>query len=390
MKKIYFHLVYNRKKKLNSRGTALLQIEAYLERKKIYFSSHIYLAPEQWDSKKELIIKHPHAESLNYMLREFILNLEKKEIELWKSGQEITLDILRDKFHLKEKSSFLNFIEKEIISSQGKSSTKRNKLSTYILLSQFNIHVDFKDIDSRFVFEFESFLHNKGYQTNTIAKHMKHLRSFVNSAINKNYIMPTNYAFNRYRIKTCSGKHSFLFPEELIQLENLTLTGQDSHLQHTLDAFLFCCYTGLRFSDFKNLTEDNIIIIDKKPWIVLHTIKTGTKVELPITLLFEGKPWRILNKYRHHRNEFFHIGSNSKTNKQLNRIGKLAQIDKHFSFHSARHTNATLLIYQGVNITTVQKLLGHQNVQTTQIYSEVMNRTIEKDLIRKKETTSKS
>ena len=194
--------------------------------------------------------------------------------------------------------------------------------------------------------------------------------------------MPTNYAFNRYRIKTCSGKHSFLFPEELIQLEKLTLTGDNSHLQHTLDAFLFCCYTGLRFSDFKNLTEDNIIIIDKKPWIVLHTIKTGTKVELPITLLFEGKAWRILNKYRHHRNEFFHIGSNSNTNKQLNRIGKLAKIDKHFSFHSARHTNATLLIYRGVNITTVQKLLGHQNVQTTQIYSEIMNRTIEKDLTR--------
>jgi site-specific recombinase XerD len=64
----------------------------------------------------------------------------------------------------------------------------------------------------------------------------------------------------------------------------------------------------------------------------------------------------------------------------LIRIGKLAGMDKHFSFHSARHTNATLLIYKGANITTVQKLLGHRDVTTTQVYSEVMGSTIVKDL----------
>lgn len=62
------------------------------------------------------------------------------------------------------------------------------------------------------------------------------------------------------------------------------------------------------------------------------------------------------------------------------RIGKLARINKHFSFHSARHTNATLLIYKGANITTVQKLLGHKNLATTQIYGEVMGSTIVRDL----------
>ena len=67
-------------------------------------------------------------------------------------------------------------------------------------------------------------------------------------------------------------------------------------------------------------------------------------------------------------------------NKELIRIGKLAKISKHFSFHSARHTNATLLIYKGANITTVQKLLGHKNLATTQIYGEVMGSTIIRDL----------
>ena len=45
MKKISYRPVYNRKNKLNEHGAALLQVEAYLERKKIYFSTHIYLSP---------------------------------------------------------------------------------------------------------------------------------------------------------------------------------------------------------------------------------------------------------------------------------------------------------------------------------------------------------
>ena len=49
-------------------------------------------------------------------------------------------------------------------------------------------------------------------------------------------------------------------------------------------------------------------------------------------------------------------------------------------FHTARHTNATLLIYSGVNITTVQKLLGHKSVKTTQIYASIMDQTIIHDL----------
>lgn len=61
-------------------------------------------------------------------------------------------------------------------------------------------------------------------------------------------------------------------------------------------------------------------------------------------------------------------------------IAGLAKLGKHFSFHTARHTNATLLIYLGAQITTVQKLLGHRNVKTTQGYGEIFSGTIVNDL----------
>lgn len=53
MNKISYRIVYNRKKRLNAEGKALLQVEAYLKGKRIYFSTNIYLTPKQWDNKKK-------------------------------------------------------------------------------------------------------------------------------------------------------------------------------------------------------------------------------------------------------------------------------------------------------------------------------------------------
>ena len=380
MRKISYRFVYNRKKQLNTQGMALLQVEAYLERKKAYFSTHIYLAPEQWDNRKKIVRKHPHAEALNYQIKEFMMSLEEKELSLWKNGKTVSLEGLKDEFRSKTSKSFLSFIKEDIHSSQAKESTKQNRMSTYFLLSRFRSHLEFKDLSPRLVYDFEKFLFDNNLKTNTVAKHMKHLKAFVNSAINKSYLTLNDYPFRRYRIKTSASKHTFLVPEELEKLEQLVLPERHVSWAHTLDAFLFCCYTGLRYSDFVNLSEKNIAIIDRKPWLVFNAVKTGIEVKLPLTFLFEGKAWKLLRKHKRRLKEFFSIKPNSNVNKELIRIGKYAGIEKHFSFHSARHTNATLLIYKGANITTVQKLLGHRNVTTTQIYSDVMGSTIVKDL----------
>ena len=211
---------------------------------------------------------------------------------------------------------------------------------------------------------------------------MKHLKAFVNQAIDQGELRADEYPSHRYRVKTKEYKHSFLLPEEVEKLEKLSIPDRHITLRHSLDAFLFCCYTGLRYSDFTNLCEKNLVRIGDKPWIVFQSVKTGTEVKLPLTLLFEGKAWKLLRHYWGRLPAFFALKPNPWVNKDLIRIGKMAGISKHFSFHSARHTNATLLIDKGANITMVQKLLGHRNISTTQIYSQVMERTLIKDLKR--------
>ena len=146
MRKITYRLVYNRKKKLNAQGTALLQVEAYLERRKIYFTTNIYLTPKQWNGQKQCIVLHPHAEALNRMVRDFMIKLESKELDLWKNGQEVTLNRLKDTFRSQASSSFLDFVKKDITSSCLKESTKKNRTTTYELLSRYKLGITFKDL----------------------------------------------------------------------------------------------------------------------------------------------------------------------------------------------------------------------------------------------------
>lgn len=381
MNKIIYNLVYNRKKCLNKKGMALVQVEAYLGRKKKYFSTKVYLKPEQWDNKKLIVKNHPNADALNRLIYEFVATIEKKELELWQQGKRISLELLKNALTTQENnSSFISFFRQEVMNSSLKDSTKRNHLSTLMLLQEFKKNITFSDLTFELISSFEYFLQLKGYHTNTIAKHMKHLKRHVNIAINKEYIEIQKYAFRKYKIKTIENKHTHLVPEELERLENLILSGRYVKLQKSLDAFLFCCYAGMRYSDFINLSSENFVDINQETWLIYKSVKTGTEVRLPLYLLFSGKGIAILNKYRDNLEDFFHLRDNSNVNKDLIIITRLAGLSKRISFHTARHTNATLLIYNGINITTVQKLLGHKSVKTKQVYTNVMDMTIIHDL----------
>ena len=167
---------------------------------------------------------------------------------------------------------------------------------------------------------------------------MKHLKRHINVAINKDYMEIQKYAFRKYKIKTTENKHTHLSPEELEKLEKLNLAGRYTKLQKTLDAFLFCCYAGMRYSDFISLSPDNIVEIRQETWLIYKSIKTSTEVRLPLYLLFEGKGLVILDKYRDDLQSFFHLRDNSNVNKDLIVISRLAGLSKKISFHTARHT----------------------------------------------------
>lgn len=384
MKKIKFRLVYNRKKRLNSMRQALIQVEAYCNKEKVYFSTHIYIHPEQWDKHNGRIVRHPQQEELNRMLDEFTLKLQWMELEAWKQGKTMSPILLKANFYSnlnESQNKFIPWSRKWVENSMRRKSTQQNLLTTLNLLDDFRKGFTFNDISYSFLLNFESHLCKNNLSVNTIAKHMSQFRALVNEAIKQGCMHTGINPFSKYKIKTVPSKHTFLLPSEIDKLEHLNLSASTKSLQHSLDAFLFCCYTGLRYSDFTHLTAKNLVKLDRKnSWLVFQSVKTRVETRIPLYLLFQGKALGILQKYRPHIEAFFQLKSNSNINKDLVKLGRMAGIEKHFSFHTARHTNATLLIYNGAQITTVQKLLGHRSIKTTQGYSDIFSGTIIKDL----------
>ena len=382
MMKFIYRFVYNRKNKLNRERKALLQVEVYYQGKRKYFSTKLYLRPEQWDEKRKRICRHPNAVKLNKRIQEYLDGLEQIELNLWRREKKITLEMLKKAvYNNTGQKCFLSFFLSEALKADVKESTRSNHLTTLKKLKEYNEKLLFEELDYHFLLDFEAFLYRSGCCMNTVGKHMRHLKRYVNVAIKKGYgDWLESDMFMKYRIKQKDTPHQFLLPEELEKLENLRFSHKHKTMRQVLDAFLFCCYTGLRYSDFCNLKRDSFISREDGLWLILRTVKTDSEIHLPLHLLFNGKALAILKRYDCYLEQFFYLPDNSNVNKQMARLTNLAGIKKRITFHTARHTNATLLLYYGVNITTVQKLLGHRNVKTTEIYAEIMDKTIVRDL----------
>ena len=143
---------------------------------------------------------------------------------------------------------------------------------------------------------------------------------------------------------------------------------------------MVCCFTGLSYIDIKTLKASEICIsFDGKPWIMRHRQKTDTPVNVPLLKI----PLAILKKYegRLPKGELLPVLSNQKLNSYLKEIADLCGINKNITFHLARHTFATTTtLSKGVPIETVSKMLGHTNIETTQIYARSTNEKIRKDM----------
>uniref|UniRef100_UPI00359F983D site-specific integrase n=1 Tax=Prevotella heparinolytica TaxID=28113 RepID=UPI00359F983D len=109
------------------------------------------------------------------------------------------------------------------------------------------------------------------------------------------------------------------------------------------DIFIFSCFSGLAYIDVSNLTEDNIVELDGREWIM--TRRQKTRVATNIILL--DIPKRIIEKYAPVRKNghLLPILSNQKMNAYLKEIADLCNIRKPLSFHTAKHSKIHKWLY---------------------------------------------
>lgn len=169
-------------------------------------------------------------------------------------------------------------------------------------------------------------------------------------------------------------KRDYLSEEELNAfIKTVVLSANEREIK---DAFIFSAFTGLRYIDIYNLTAKNFEVSGDTIRVKTDTQKTGETANFVLpNSAAEIVRYRITESEKT-GGKIFQLSNNVTTNYTIKRLSEKAKIsqDKHVTFHTARHTFATLLITKGASVFAVSKLLGHADVKTTQIYAELVGK----------------
>lgn len=139
-------------------------------------------------------------------------------------------------------------------------------------------------------------------------------------------------------------------------------------------AFLFCCFSGLRYSDVQKMTWKEITVsADGFAQLETSMKKTGKPLYLPLS--DNALKWLPARGDMPEESHVFYKLPDQVNNAdvRLKTLVKKAGISKNVTFHVARHTFATLTLSYGADLYTVSKLLGHSSVRTTQIYAKIVD-----------------
>lgn len=204
-------------------------------------------------------------------------------------------------------------------------------------------------------------MRSKGLAQNTIFKHHQHVNRFLRLAAINGFFSDAANPYRYFKPKKVQGSRVNLTAEELKRIEELYIPEAYPDLKLVRDLFLFSCYTGLRFSDMATLAPEHIIQTHDVPCIVKTMEKVPKPVTLPIGLLFDGKPLRIIDPYLKQATAgkpIFPIPSNQHVNRQLKVLAAMAQVQMRLTFHVARHTFGSVLAELTQNPYLIMDLYG--------------------------------
>ena len=179
---------------------------------------------------------------------------------------------------------------------------------------------------------------------------------------------------NKITIKIDRGvlKKDVLSQEEMQQLIATHYKRENPNIRR---AFIFCLYTGLRYCDVKDLTFANIDFANRllkfeQNKTKGHSSNSGVVIPLNDGLLkLIGEPTMPDNRAE----LVFPLPSYEMCLKAVKRWVKRAGINKHISWHCARHSFAVNILNNGANIKTVASLLGHSGLQCTEKYTRAVD-----------------
>lgn len=357
--------------KRNNKYPIYLRVRVYDRETKL--PTNLDVAPADWNAKR----KEPKEKTLRLALVSKILAIETFLNTCIATNVPISVTSVRNYISTSSPRSrksangtfydyYNAFVERmKVTLSQG---TIMAYLNTYNALKAYRKVIDISEINLSFIEDFDAFLRDvRGNEDGGRANKHKHLKTIILDMIKHD--LPVKNPYPLFKMPKCKVKETYLEKSEIELFRKLyAKLPKDGMLFQCLEMYLFACYCGLRLSDVVTLQWNHINF--KKGLIIKKQVKTKGEVKAP---LFE-KAREILLRVLPSKSK---IGSEDKVfgdycypyiNKKLKELAAMAGINKHLTFHTSRHTFATLLVMDGVSIYKIQKFLGHKSVNMTERY----------------------
>ena len=360
--------------KTNKKGQKFIKIVLRINKTRFEFSTGIFVQPKYWlQDKARVKSSDPESYIKNKKLQLLKTRLEELSFELMVNNKSLTKEWLHNfifgynKNNITFREFALDYLEKSSLSYN----TKRRYKTAVNRFSEYANNIKLTEITQGLVEKYIDYAKKQGLHKNTYYKDVSIVKMFLNRAIKEGYL--NDNPAKEVKVKRFPGHREFLTADELEKLVELYFNGflNRSH-RNILRYFLFSCFTGLRYSDIKELKGKHIkkVLYDgqEKYFVEKTQHKTDDFVEIPLPEV----AIKLLPEYLYPEIPVFDVKTNQVTNRELKKIMQVAEIDKNISFHSARHTYATLLLNKGVDISVVSKLVGHRDLATTRIYAKVL------------------
>ncbi len=392
MRSTFKYLFYINRNKTKKNGLCPIMGRITLDGGIAQFSTGLETAPELWDAKAgKSTGKTLYELKVNRGLKELSKAIETHYAQMVEKDGYITAERVKNAVMgiAKEPTTLLKELEEataEIEKSVGINhsvATYKSYVNTYMNLSRFikekygKEDIPFNVLEYSFIEDYDLYLKTEQRMAKgSVLQHIVFLRKIIKRAMNKGII--TRNPFFGYVPDQPVSKHKWLSSEEIEKI--MTTPIDKPSVDFVRDMFVFGVFTGLSYSDIKNLRQEQILTDSSgNQWINLKRQKTGSESIVPLLDI----PKEIIRKYEG-------TGEGGKVFKMLcmnvvcrytKEIGKLCKLDKKLTFHMSRHSFATsVCLSQGVPIETLSQMMGHRNIKTTQIYAEITGAKIEEDM----------
>ena len=237
----------------------------------------------------------------------------------------------------------------------------------------------FGQLTEPFISDFHHYLlDEKGFSSGTITIYVSLFKKMCRIAFERG--LCKNLLFAHYRVGTPRvTTPKALSMSDFIKIRDVELPEDKPRLSVSRDLFLFACYAGTAFIDTVSITKANVKVLeDGDKWLIYNRKKTGTLAR--VKLLPEAL--ELMAKYEDGaRDTLFPLLSTNRVRIDLITICKLAETSKTYSYHSGRHSFASLITLEaGVPMETICKMLGHKDVKMTQRYARVTQKKLFEDM----------